>query len=79
MTKTELIEIFAESLEVDASTLTPETVIADVPDWTSLAWLTIMSLLDERAGVQLTAKEIRAFKTVNDVIENVLAKTGVAN
>jgi acyl carrier protein len=74
MTNQELIELFAEALEIEASSIQPEKPIAEYVEWNSLAWLTIMSLLDERYGIQLTGKEIRGFVTVNDVIENVTAK-----
>jgi acyl carrier protein len=68
MNSQEIIGLFAESIEVEPSTLTPETLIADVPDWNSLGWLTIMSLLDERCQIRLSAPQIRGFKTVNDAI-----------
>jgi acyl carrier protein len=74
MNTQELISLFAESIEVEESTLTLDTVIADVPEWNSLGWLTIMSLLDERYAVQLTAPQIRAFKTVSEVVDAVNAK-----
>jgi acyl carrier protein len=77
MTNQELIQLFAEALEVEGSAIQPEKPIAEYEEWNSLAWLTIMSLLDERYGVQLTGKEIRGFVTVEDVIENVTAKVSV--
>jgi acyl carrier protein len=78
MTNQELIQLFAEALEIEGSSIDPEKPIAEYKEWNSLAWLTIMSLLDERYGIQLTGKEIRDFVTVNDVIENVTAKASVA-
>ena len=78
MTNQELIQLFAEALEVEASSIQPEKPVAEYEEWNSLAWLTIMSLLDERYGVQLTGKEIRGFVTVGDVIENVIAKASAA-
>jgi acyl carrier protein len=78
MSTQELINLFAEAIEVEVSTLTPETVIADVPEWNSLGWLTIMSLLDERCAVQMTAAQIRGFKTVNDAIVAVHSKLATA-
>ena len=68
MNPQEIIDLFAEAIEVEPSALTPETVIAEVPEWNSLGWLTIMSLLDERYEIRLTAKQIRSFKVVNDAI-----------
>ena len=78
MTNQELIQLFAEALEIEASSIDPEKTIAEYPEWNSLAWLTIMSLLDERYGIQLTGKDIRGFVRVDDVIENVTLKTSVA-
>ncbi|HEY2545245.1 MAG TPA: acyl carrier protein [Candidatus Acidoferrum sp.] len=74
MNSDELLGLIAEGLEADISTISMETQISDVPDWTSLVWLSIMSLLDERYGIQLSAKEIRSFKTVRDAVECVTAK-----
>ena len=78
MTNQELIQLFAEALEIKALSIDPEKAIAEYPEWNSLAWLTIMSLLDERYGIQLTGKDIRGFVRVDDVIENVTLKTSAA-
>ena len=74
----ELVELFAEGLEVDASTLAPDTRIADVEEWNSIGWLTIMSLVDERLGVQIESKAIRSFQTVQDVVDYLSVKTANA-
>jgi len=75
---TALIELFAEGLEVEPAALSPETRIADVEEWNSIGWLTIMSLVDERLGVQIESKAIRGFQTVQDVIDYLGTKTTVA-
>jgi hypothetical protein len=79
MNDQELLALFAEGLEVDVSTLSPDTVIADVDEWNSLGWLTIMSLVDEQLGVQLSAQEIRSFTTAREVMDSLRAKTASAN
>jgi acyl carrier protein len=76
MNSDELLALFAEALEADKSTISLGVLIVDVPDWTSLVWLSIMSLLDERYELQLTAREIRSFKTVGDAVECIIAKVG---
>lgn len=76
MNTQELIGLFAEALEVDESALTPETRIADVEEWNSIGWLTIMSMVDEQLGVQIESKAIRGFTTVQEVIDYLNAKTG---
>jgi len=78
MNSDELLDLFAEALETNRSDISMETVISDMPDWTSLAWLTIMSLLDERYGIQLSAKEIRSFKTARDCADCIILKAGAA-
>lgn len=78
MTQQALIDLFAEGLEVDASVLSPETRIADVEEWNSIGWLTIMSLVDEQLGVQIESKAIRSFQTVQDVIDYLGTKTSIA-
>jgi len=78
MTK-ELIELFAEALEVEPSSLTADTQIADVAEWNSLAWLTIMSMVDENYNVQLSATEIRSFKAVGEIINNIKGKVSPTN
>jgi acyl carrier protein len=75
MNTQELIGLFAEALEVDESSLTPETRIADVEEWNSIGWLTIMSMVDEQLGVQNESKAIRGFQTVQEVIDYLTAKT----
>jgi len=74
MNSDELLGLFAEALEADISVVSINTMIGDMPEWTSLVWLSIMSLLDERYGIQLSAREIRSFKTVKDAIECITAK-----
>jgi acyl carrier protein len=76
MNSDELLGLFAEALEADRTAISMETVITDVPEWSSLVWLSIMSLLDERCGIQLSAKEIRGFKTVRDAVECIATKIG---
>jgi acyl carrier protein len=79
MNDQEMLALFAEGLEVDVATLSSDTVIADVDEWNSLGWLTIMSLVDEQLGVQLSAQEIRSFVRARDVMDALRAKTAAAN
>ena len=78
MSSDELIQLFTESIEAEPGSLTPETRIADVPDWNSLGWLTVMSELDDRLGIQLGSRDIQGFRTVQDVIDYVNGKTAAA-
>ncbi|MDB4886093.1 MAG: hypothetical protein JWN79_1531 [Gemmatimonadetes bacterium] len=68
MTHTEALALVAEAVELDPSALAPEMRISDIEDWSSLTWLTLMSLVDEKLNTQLSAKEIKSFSTVGDVL-----------
>lgn len=78
MTVQQLLDLFAEALEIEPGSLTLDTKIADVDEWNSLGWLTIMSLVDERLNVELSAREIRGFTTARDVVEHLGGKTTIA-
>jgi len=78
MTANDALTLFTEALEESPGFISMDTVIADVPEWTSLVWLTIMSMLDEKYNVQLSTKEIRSFKTVKDAADLLMAKVEVA-
>lgn len=78
MSTNELLELFAEGLEVDASALSMDTRIADVEEWNSIGWLTIMSLVDERLGVQIESKAIRGFETVQELVDYLNQKAAQA-
>jgi acyl carrier protein len=70
----DILNIIAEGLEVDAATLKPDAKIADIREWNSIAWLTIMSLLDERCNIQVTAKEVSGEQTVQGFIDYIQTK-----
>jgi acyl carrier protein len=74
MNPQELYDLIGESLEIDASAIHADKAISDYEEWNSLAWLTIMSLLDERYGISLSGAEIRSFKSVQDFVDNVTGK-----
>jgi acyl carrier protein len=69
MKQNELLNMFCEALERPADSLTAEMKIEDVEEWNSIGWLTLMSLSDERLNIQLGAKDIRGFKTVQEVLD----------
>lgn len=74
MTNPEILDLLAEGLEVEPGTLTRETRIADVEEWNSIGWLTIMSLVDERMGVEIGSKDIRSFQTAGEVVDYLTAR-----
>jgi acyl carrier protein len=57
-----------ECMEMDKVELTEDTVFADLPDYDSLAAMSIISFVDERFGETITGEELRDMKTVRDLM-----------
>lgn len=69
MTRTELISLIADSVGVLPTALSESTCIKDVPQWDSVAWLMIISAVDERLGFVMKPSEIAELKTVGDLLQ----------
>ena len=69
MTNEEKIALLEDMLELDGGTLKPETVLADVEEYDSMAKLSLIVMMDEECGKKLTGEKIREFKTVQDVLD----------
>ncbi len=68
MTDQEKISLIEDTLEIEAGSLTLETELAGVEEYDSMAKLSLIVLCDEEFGKKLTGEQIRAFKTVGDII-----------
>lgn len=69
MTDKEKIALLEDMLELDGGTLTPETVLADIDEYDSMAKLSLIVLMDDEFGKKLTGEQIRLFKTVQDILD----------
>ena len=69
MTTEEKIAMLEDMLELDGGTLTPETVLADIEEYDSMAKLSLIVLMDDEFSKKLTGEQIREFKTVKDVLD----------
>ena len=68
MTTEEKIALIEETLEMDEGTLQEDTVLADVEEYTSMAKLSLIVMMDDEFGVKLTGDMIKGFKTVGDIL-----------
>lgn len=68
MSEQEKISLIEETLEVDEGTLTADTVLADVDEYTSMAKLSLIVMMDDEFGVKLTGEMIKGFTTVADIL-----------
>ena len=67
MTTQEKIALIEDVLELQGK-LSPETVLADLPEYDSMAKLSIIVMFDDELGKKLTGEQIRTFKTVGDIL-----------
>ena len=70
MTINEFIEKFAEAVEVeDVSTLSASTEFRTLEEWSSLAYLSVIALLDEEFDVQIEMEDFKKLKTIQEVFD----------
>ncbi len=67
MTQQEKIEALEELFETDAGVLKPETAL-DTLQWDSMAMLSLIALVNEQFGKRLIGSQLKAFKTVQDLL-----------
>jgi acyl carrier protein len=68
MTDKEKIRLIEDALELEENSLTEETLLADIPEYDSMAKLTLIVLFDDEFSKKLTGEQIKTFKTVKDII-----------
>lgn len=68
MEQKEKLEKLEEMLDQDEGTLSPEMLLSDLEEWDSIAHLSLIILLDDDYGKKISGNEIRALKTVQDIL-----------
>lgn len=69
MTDNEKIALLAEILELDESEINRDLILKDCDMWDSMAVLSIISVMNERFNKFPSAREIRQYKTVGDLMD----------
>ena len=69
MTTEEKTVLLEEMLGLDNGSLKPETVLADVDEYDSMAKLSLIVMMDDECGKKLTGEQIREFKTIQDILD----------
>lgn len=62
------LALIEEALDVEEGSLTAETSLDNVEEWDSIAMLSLIAMLDEEFGSTITGKELKALKTVADIL-----------
>lgn len=64
------IQNFADQLDdTDAAVLTPETEFRQLDDWSSLAALSIIAMIDEEYGVTIGSDAFKNAKTIQNLYD----------
>ncbi len=69
----DFIEKFAEAVEIDEA-LEASTEFKELDDWSSLAALSVIAMVDEEYDVAIGGKDIRTAKTLEDLFNTIKAK-----
>ena len=62
------LALIEEALDVEEGSLKPETPLDDVEEWDSIAMLSLIAMLDDEFGKTISGKELKALKTVADIL-----------
>lgn len=72
MTIEDFIQNFADQLDdTSAEALTPETAFRELDDWSSLAALSIIAMVDEEYGVSIASDAFKNSKTIQDLFDQI--------
>lgn len=66
------MRLIEEMLEVEKGSLNSETLLEDIEEWDSMAALSLIVLLEENFNKIILGKEIRALKTVGDILKTMV-------
>ena len=64
----EKLTLIEEVLDVAEGSLTPETLLAEVDEWDSIAALSLIVMLDEKFEKTVSEAQIKALESVNDIL-----------
>jgi len=69
----EFIEKFAEAIDIDAADLKAETEFRNLDEWDSVAYISVIAMMDEEYDIQIEMSQFKQLKTLGaiaDYIEN---------
>ena len=68
MNKNEKLALLEEMFELDEGELKDEMILSELEYWDSMAKLSLIVLIDDEFGKELTGEEIGKFVTINDIL-----------
>jgi acyl carrier protein len=68
MRKEEFLAIFEEILELDPGTITGKELLGEFEDWSSLAVVSLIALIDEKVGITMEPERIQESQSVEELM-----------
>ena len=65
----EFIEKFAEAIDIEASELTADTEFRNLDEWDSIAYISVIAMMDEEYGIQIEMPQFKQLKTLGAIAE----------
>ena len=69
--KNKVIEIIAEVLRVVPEKVTPELAIGDIPEWSSMAQMGVISTIEQRLGIEIPIEDLFDLTNVQALVDEV--------
>jgi acyl carrier protein len=63
------IEKFAEAIDVEAGELTAETEFRTLDEWDSVAYISVIAMMDEEYDIQIEMAKFKQLKTIGAIAE----------
>lgn len=64
----EKLALIADALDAEKELIKHQAVLEELEEWDSMGIIAVISMLDKKYQVQLKADQIKALKTVNDIL-----------
>lgn len=65
----EFIEKFAEAIDVEASELTADTEFRNLDEWDSVAYISVIAMMDEEYDIQIEMSQFKQLKTLGAIAD----------
>lgn len=69
METTKKIEMLEDLFELEAGTLTPQTLLADVEEYDSMSKLSLIVMMDDEFSKKLSGEQMLKFTTIGDILD----------
>lgn len=66
---TQFLELMKETIEIEGRDLSLDDKFRDMDEWTSLAYLSTIAMIDDEYNVIIGAAEFRQLETLGDIVK----------